>query len=612
MSPVVRAFVTFLLCLLLTLVAIHTVFQVVLPPARPPVMPDREASSPRLASHLLLVVVDGLRLDVARDRERMPFFSEAMMQHRSAELWAGRVSMTTSAILSLGTGQRGSFEQMVRNLNPAPPPYDSWLKQGKKAGRRLLLVGDPAWYEMYGDSFEDRRLDPEGVAIDVDFNHQTFRDTRVMRDRMPDVLVAHFVTPDHQGHAYGIQSERYRRHIRDFDRQLHELLREFSPSWTVVVLGDHGAADSGTHGSDVAIQRSTVIYAYGPGISPPGPSPVPRVDQADLAGTLAVLLGVPMPAHSRGHVLVDWLELSQEMRVRVACDDARRAWHYGRALGFALPQPMEAQLAAGCAGDVGASRAVVQAIDRELEHRQGFASPLKLPLLLLCAVLAVGVVVLGLGSGALAAGPWGLSVGALSVLLSWGVEQLAEPWPLWVRVACFAVGNTLALVLLLRPSRVNSWLEHWRGPGVALIPGLLVMTYTSNVQPEAWVALVVGTALVVLEGGLHPGAEGFWGWGRSPALGWAPVFGGALLLTALLPAGVRQVSIYPVVLLAHRPLLLAMSVTALVLTSLVLGMRHAPRRRGWVWVGMGLTVASFLARSHVGPLIGRGCVVLFG
>jgi hypothetical protein len=610
-SPVLRALATLVTCLLLALSSVHAVFSVVLPPARPPAMPEREAATPRLSKHLLLLVVDGLRLDIARDQKLMPFFSAAMERHRSAELWAGRVSMTTSAILSLGTGQRGSFEQMVRNLNPEPPPYDSWLKQARKAGRTLLLVGDPAWHEMYGENFADRRLDPEGVSIDVDFNPQTFRDTRAMRDRAPDALVAHFVTPDHQGHAHGIQSEPYRRHIHGFDRQLRDLLGEFGPDWTVVVLGDHGAADSGTHGSDVAIQRSTVILAYGPGIAPPGPSPAARVDQADLAGTLAALLGVPAPAHARGHPLTDWLDLPDEARGRLACDDARRAQDHGRALGLALPEEIGALVAAGCAGDTRAARAAVERIDQEMERSQGFASPKKLPLLLLCSALVLLAVALGIGPGALAAGPWGLAVGALSVLLSWGVERLAEPWPLGVRVACFAAGNLLALAVLLRPSQVGSWLERWRGPGVALIPGVLIVTYTGNVQPEAWVALAVGTALVVLGGGLHPGAVGARGWLRSPPLGWAPVFGGALLLAALFPA-VRSVGVYPAALLEHRPLLLGVSVVAWILAGLVLGARHAPGRWGLILGGTGIAVASFLARPHAGPLLGRGGVVLLG
>lgn len=144
---------------------VYGVFVLVLRPPRLPPMPLRDARAP-LTEHVLFVVVDGLRYDVATDARRMPRFAEAMQRHRSAEILAGRISMTSAAVQNYGTGQRGRFAQIVRNLNPDPPPYDSWLQNAAERGRVLALAGDPAWVEMYGPSFRHKLVDPEGVAMD--------------------------------------------------------------------------------------------------------------------------------------------------------------------------------------------------------------------------------------------------------------------------------------------------------------------------------------------------------------------------------------------------------------------------------------------------------------
>lgn len=271
----------------------------VLKPRRPPALPKAVVAHPALTQHLLFVIVDGLRYDVATDAALMPRFSAAMKQHRSADILAGPVSMTSSAVQSFASGQRGRLEQVARNINPDPPPFQSWMQNAREQGLKVALVGDRTWNSSYGAHFDEQRLDPPGVAIDVDYNAQTFKDAREILGHAPNAFVLHFVTPDHQGHAYGVRSPKYRAHIAHFDGLLFELLAEVGPEWTVVVTSDHGANDAGDHGGDVLIHRRSPIFAYGPGIAPPA-GPSPRLDQVDVAGTLTALLGVPAPCHSQG------------------------------------------------------------------------------------------------------------------------------------------------------------------------------------------------------------------------------------------------------------------------------------------------------------------------
>lgn len=457
-----------------------------------------------LTDRVLFVVVDGLRYDVATSPSKMPNFARAMREHAHAEVWAGQVTMTTSAILSYGTGRPGRFEQILRNLDPAPPPHNNWLDNAKNAGRSLMSVGDPAWPHMYRDALVEHRKDPKGASIDVDFNHLTFRDTRDLLRKEPNFLVAHFVTPDHQGHAYGILSQRYVDHMRSFDRLLFELLGELPPNVTVVVTSDHGAVDSGTHGSDTAVQRRCPAFAYGPGIAK-GAAPPHLVLQVDLAPTLAALLGVAPPAHGLGMSIVEWLQIPDQARAERACAEAEAVQRYGVRAGASLANDM-----AGCAPSepplvrIVTARGAVRGVDAALADAAGIASPkawaigaVALALLALCLLLVFG-------RRALPRLPSALALIAIATWLILDVERLPGLWPVRVRAALFVLLIGPSLALVLAPKKIAALGERRPWWLAAYLPGFLAVAYPSNLQPLAWIAVFVLGALLIRAPALAP------------------------------------------------------------------------------------------------------------
>ncbi len=531
----------------------------VLPSGEPPQVERSQPASKALTRHLMLIVVDGLRWDVANDERRMPHLSRSMQREASGELWAGRVSMTTSAVLTLVTGQRGGFEQVVFNADPSPPRFDSWLGYAKQAGLSVMHVGDPAWTKMFGSQIDEHRLDPEGVSIDVDFNPQTFRDARELRAKRPNVLIVHFVTPDHQAHAHTVPSPKFSEHIFGFDRDLHAFLEETGPEWTIAVMGDHGAADSGTHGADVPIQRKTVLYARGPGIAA-GARVNGRIDQADLPGTFAALLGLPTPAHSRGHFLPSVLDVPAETRRAIACGDAERALRVA-------------------------------------------------PLLIATVVLAIAIVIGLLGTRAFAGATFGLVLCALAVLLTWGIERLPGMQPLAVRIALFVLANLLVLVLLLVPGRAARWAERMPSLAPALVPGLLVVTYTTNAQPEAYVTVVAGFVLFSLLGGFGAGHATL----RQPKLGLSAleIALAVIALAVLFFPGTRTSEIVPAVLRRDGIASLAVGAALLLLLPLGLARSASERRRYAIALAGGVCAALALAlRRVVPPWPGRLAIVV--
>lgn len=579
------------------------------PPPPPPLEPPPARAA--LSQRVLLVIIDGLRYDVATDPARMPRFAAAMKRHRSAEILAGRVCMTSSAVQSYGTGQRGRFAQIVRNINPDPPPYNSWLANAARQGKTLALAGDPVWIEMYDQSFRYRLLDPAGVALDADFNDVTFRSTRELVQKRPDFLVSHFVTPDHQGHTYGIPSRRYREHMLGFDQLLFEFLSELPADWTVIVTSDHGANDSGAHGADVRIQRLSPIFAYGPGIRAPDPTaPLPpkTLDQADMAGTFAALLGVPAAAHSQGHLLADWLDVDDDARADYACADAQRALRLARAEQLAERAALEQRLAAVCALGTSAgerqrgAEQVVREIDRVLTGQQDFSSKASW-LFLLATLLGAALVGWLLVGQSLAAASVCAALGLIAIALVASLEHLPGKWPKGVDAVLFVVFNLPSLLFLLKPERLIQMLDRRAVVAAAIVPGGFAVTYPTNLQPVAFAICLAAPLTIALSQ-----AENAWGtWWRWPRarLPGKVVDLGLLLAwgAALAPAGITGSSAFASMTQnPHATLWLAFLLSASVAWIVV---RREPRAlRTWL-VFAGLAALSLLLRRVAPPWVGR-------
>jgi hypothetical protein len=180
----------------------------------------------------------------------------------------------------------------------------------------------------------------------------------------------------------------------------------------------------------------------------------------------------------------------------------------------------------------------VTRVDRSIEARCGLASPAvpwliggTLLLGLMAAFVAVGR---GYSREILAA----LGILVFGVLLTWGVERLPGSTPRSVRIVLFVLGNVPALLALLVPGRVATFAE--RKPWLALVavPGFLVATYTTNAHPEAYVAVVVSSLLVVLIGGLDARRPTFRA--TTAVLRPAHVFLLAICLVGMFFGGTRQ------------------------------------------------------------------------
>lgn len=502
MRPIRRAALILTGAITFAVALVILVVRLVIPPPVPVSVPVPPPLGPALTRHLVLVIVDGLRYDVATDPSFMPDFARRMSERRSAEIWSGVVSMTSSAIMTYGTGQRGDVEQIIRNEAASPVVHNDLIKNARGAGLVTACTGDRTWFRLYPGRWDLSRPDPSGVAIDVDYNAEIFAAARDMlrHDPRPNLAIFHFVTPDHQAHAYGVFSKRYRAHIQGFDRDLSALIAEIPPDTTIIVTSDHGAADSGTHGTDTPVQRRSPLVAWGPGIAPrqpPGAPPERPLDQIDLPGTLAALLGVPPPAHGRGHVLVDLLDLDDDRRAALACADLARLAAYTRAtLGDAPLAAAGVDPACAAAPSprerITLAAAAASALDSAFSeaHITGRFAWLAVAIVL-AAALALAAAMVRDVTPRLPACALGLSLVALAVFAIFIIERLPYRLPDTVRAIGYIAANVALFIGVLRPRAAAALLDRRPLLGAALLPGLLAISETKTTQPESFVVAVV-------------------------------------------------------------------------------------------------------------------------
>ena len=236
--------------------------------------PPPAATWSPLAKRVALVVLDGLRPMEAFDPEYMRAFSERRRQSAWGIARSGEITMTVPGVRMLGAGVSSDFMEILHNWNPRSSPVTSLFTVAKMKGLHTVLYGDHVWKRAFTkdiDSHVDTHLDPwsyySGPVHAPDLS--LLEDLRTLwTSRAPfDLLVIHFVGPDHASHRNRVTSPEFQAFTRWMDPKLDELLDGLLASGaTILVTSDHGMSDWGQHGGDEPTARKTPYLLQGPGI----------------------------------------------------------------------------------------------------------------------------------------------------------------------------------------------------------------------------------------------------------------------------------------------------------------------------------------------------------
>ena len=307
----------------------------------------REGSASRTTApfnRVIFMVVDALRNDFVYSESSNFTFTQSLIRSGAAlpfTGYAGPPTITMPRVKAITTGSVPSFLDVVLNFAESDTTstlaaQDTWLAQMKaREHAKLVMYGDDTWLKLFPGFFE--RSDGTTSFFVSDFTEVDKNVTRHISDEMENddwsVMVLHFLGLDHIGHKTGPRGPNMPAKQREMDgiiKQIYAVIESSShhESSLLVVLGDHGMNDAGNHGGSSAGEVSTALMFISPSFKSAFegvPSPLDditdfkyydKVEQSDIAPTLAALLGFPIPRNNLGIVIPRLLELWTDDRDR--------------------------------------------------------------------------------------------------------------------------------------------------------------------------------------------------------------------------------------------------------------------------------------------------------
>jgi Type I phosphodiesterase / nucleotide pyrophosphatase len=285
-----------------------------------------------LTQKVLLIVVDALRADTAFDPARMPHVVAMASRGASGVALATPLTMSIPGIRAIGCGTTSDYLDLFENWGAPVTDKPNLLANLKGADISTGIIGDDGWESVYRpwlDVIQTRT----GLGGFEYYIHAMEKPDRIHLDRArsalqkgiaPRFLVVHFVGLDHAGHAFGPQSDRYAVAARAMDEKIDGLIRSVDTDTTVLITSDHAMTNRGGHGGSDAEARQSPIVMSGRGIRQISGL---AVDQVDLASTMAVLFGVPIPAQSIGRIIHEALDISDQQREELLVQNQDQLLH---------------------------------------------------------------------------------------------------------------------------------------------------------------------------------------------------------------------------------------------------------------------------------------------
>ncbi len=278
-----------------------------------PPAPGQPLGKP-LTRRVVFVLIDALRDDTSHKTNVMPFLN----QLRSEGAWATVHSRTPSysepgySVLMIGAWPDVS-DGPAMNLDYADIPtwtQDNLFSAAHRGGLKTAVSGY-YWFE---------KLIPQN-AVDASFytpGEDRVADVDVVNHALPwlqsgdyQLVLIHIDQVDYAGHHEGgPQSPNWDAAATRADDLLKQIVSTLDLKQdTVLVVSDHGQIDRGGHGGQDPIVLVEPFVLAGAGVKP---GQYPDIQQADVAPTVAALLGTNIPATAQGFVQTSMLNLTPD------------------------------------------------------------------------------------------------------------------------------------------------------------------------------------------------------------------------------------------------------------------------------------------------------------
>lgn len=280
---------------------------------------------------VVLVLVDGLRTDFIPhikldyfEKETWPFVEEILKDETRSvayQSWANNPTVTLPRIKATMTGTVPAFLNVVTNLQASSLNEDNVLYQAVKAKRKINFYGDDTWLKLFPNTFQRSEGTVSFFVSDyTEVDNNVTRNLDKELEKLDwDMLILHYLGLDHIGHIAGPLSHLFEPKLKEMDnvvKKIYTKLVEMEEPSLIVLFGDHGMTNTGNHGgvseneisvplvflstkkiNPSLIEKSTQLYER-------------KILQVDMAATLSVVLGLPIPSNNIGSVIPGVLNLA--------------------------------------------------------------------------------------------------------------------------------------------------------------------------------------------------------------------------------------------------------------------------------------------------------------
>ena len=282
--------------------------------------PTGQASAP-LATQVVLVIIDGLRCDAVAS---MATLSSLQRQGAAARAFVHTPSYSQPTWTTLVTGAWPELNGAALLNAPddaiRPIAPDHIFAAAKRAGLTTALAGASWWAKMVPQDMLDARFFTDSFRADGD-QQSADAALRFITNFHPNLSLIYFGNVDETAHEVGGNSPAYREAAARVDNHLRDIVQSLDLHHSVlIVTADHGHIDRGGHGGADASVVYTPFVAVG---DPVLPGDYGTINQADIAPTIAAILGAPVPRLSQGVVRFEMLRADAAKRAQVELDAAQ-------------------------------------------------------------------------------------------------------------------------------------------------------------------------------------------------------------------------------------------------------------------------------------------------
>ncbi len=259
------------------------------------VPPSRAGS--QMTSTTVLVIVDGLNDKTSR---RLEGLQRLRQYGTDLTLLAQQPSLSYPNWTTLLSGAPPYVSGVTTNWFEGKVPPETLIDSAVRSGVDVVVVGPKDLEELYGASRATASFLRSYPSTHYASTELVDAAVALIGQAKPRLAVVLLPDIDNAGHRSGGDSEDYLETARKVDIDISRLVQNLQDQGTTfVIAADHGHVPAGGHGgweTDV-VEVPGVFFGQGVLLGEG------NAKQEDVAPTIAVLAGIPVPRFSKGDVL---------------------------------------------------------------------------------------------------------------------------------------------------------------------------------------------------------------------------------------------------------------------------------------------------------------------